>query len=80
MGKSHERRVKSNRKEWNMELVPWPIKKNVIGAKWIFINKLDEAGKVTWKKARLVCKGYAQLEGINYGETYAPVARIEDVR
>ena len=41
------------------ELVPWPINKNVIGAKWVFINKLDEAGKVTQNKARLVYKGYA---------------------
>ena len=58
------------------ELVPRPINKNVIGAKWVFRNKLDEAGKVTQNKTRLVCECYAQVEGIDYGETYAHVARI----
>ena len=65
-------------KTW--ELVPRPLDKNVIEAKWVFRNKMDEAGKVTRNKARLVCKGYAQVEGIDYGETYAPVARMESIR
>ena len=52
----------------------------LLGAKWVFKNKLDEAGKVTRNKVRLVCKGYAQVEGIEYGETYAPVARMEAIR
>ena len=67
-----------NNETW--ELVPQPINKNVIRAKWVFRNKLDEAGKVTRNKVRLVCKGYAQVEGIEYGETYAPVARMEAIR
>ena len=67
-----------NIKTW--ELVPRPLNKNVIGAKWVFRNKLDEAGNITRNKARLVCKGYAQVEGIDYGETYAPVARMESIR
>ena len=62
------------------ELVPRPINKNVIGVKWVFINKLDEAGKVTQNKASLVCKGHAEVEGIDYGENYAPVARMEAIR
>ena len=62
------------------ELVPWTINKNVIGAKWVFRNKLDEAGKVARNKSRLVCKGYAQVEGIDYGEIYDPVARVEAIR
>jgi hypothetical protein len=65
-------------KTW--ELVPRPLNKNVIGAKWVFRNKMDEAGKITRKKARLVCKGYAQVEGIDFGETFAPVARMESIR
>jgi hypothetical protein len=52
-------------KTW--ELVPRPLNKNVIGDKCVFINKIDETGKVTRNKDRLVCKGYAQVEGINYG-------------
>ena len=46
----------------------------------VFRNKLNEAGKVTRNIERLVCKGYAQLEGIDYGETYSPVARMEEIR
>ena len=56
------------------------LNKNLIGAKWVFINKLDEVVKVTRNKARLVCKGYAKVEGIDYGETYAYVARMEAIR
>ena len=62
------------------ELVPRPKNKNVIGTKWVFRNKLDENGQVTWNKSRLVCKGYAKSEGINFEETFAPVARMEAIR
>ena len=65
-------------KTW--ELVPRRLNKNVIGAKWVFRNKLDEAGNITRNKARLVCREYAQEEVIDYGETYALVARMESIR
>jgi vacuolar-type H+-ATPase catalytic subunit A/Vma1 len=52
----------------------------VIGTKWVFRNKLDENGEVTRNKARLVYKGYAQEEGIDYGETFAPIAKLKGVR
>ncbi|MDL1139919.1 reverse transcriptase domain-containing protein, partial [Yersinia pestis] len=54
--------------------------KNVIGTKWVFRNKLNEDGQVIRNKARLVCKGYAQVEGIDFEETFAPVARLEAIR
>ena len=43
-------------------------------------KQTDGNGKVTRKKARLYCKGYAQEEGIEYGETFAPIARLERLR
>ena len=61
-------------KTWT--LVPRPKDKNIIGTKWVFRNKLTEDGKVSRNKARLVCKGYSQEEGIDYGETFALVARL----
>jgi len=60
------------------ELVERP-KQNVIGTKWVFRNKQDEHGVVTRNKARLVAKGFTQIEGLDFGETYAPVARLESI-
>eukprot|EP00253_Pinus_taeda_P004881 PITA_04881 len=62
------------------ELVPRPKDKNVIGTKWVFKNKLNENGEVIRNKARLVFKGYAQQEGIDFEETFALVARLEAIR
>nr|GEY08690.1 copia protein [Tanacetum cinerariifolium] len=52
----------------------------IIGTKWVFRNKLDENGVVSQNKARLVAQGYNQQEGIDYDETYSPVARLESIR
>ena len=52
----------------------------MIGTKWVFRNKSDDSGIITRNKARLVAKGYDQAEGIDYDETFAPVARLEAVR
>ncbi|KAI3769208.1 hypothetical protein L6452_00308 [Arctium lappa] len=60
-------------------LVPKPKGKTVIGTKWVFKNKKDEDGVVIRNKARLVAKDYRQEEGMDYDETYAPVARIEAI-
>ncbi|GKC54691.1 retrovirus-related pol polyprotein from transposon TNT 1-94 [Tanacetum coccineum] len=62
------------------ELVLNPMDMTIIGTKWVYRNKLDENGVVTRNKARLVAQGYNQQEGIDYDETYAPVARLESIR
>ncbi|KAJ9556613.1 hypothetical protein OSB04_011227 [Centaurea solstitialis] len=61
-------------------LVPRPRKRTIIGSKWIFRNMLDEIGTIIRNKARLVAQGYRQEEGIDYDETFAPVARLEAIR
>ena len=62
------------------DLVPRPEGVNVIGTKWIFKNKSDEHGIVTRNKERLVAQGYTQIEGLDFDETFAPVARLESIR
>ncbi|KAL4011543.1 hypothetical protein IC575_028603 [Cucumis melo] len=60
-------------------LVPKPDGANIIGTKWIFRNKTDESGCVIRNRARLVAQGYAQVEGVGFDETFAPVARLEAI-
>nr|GEV63276.1 ribonuclease H-like domain-containing protein [Tanacetum cinerariifolium] len=62
------------------ELVDRPLCKNVINMKWLWKTKRDEENTVIRNKSRLVAKGYAQKEGIDFEESFAPVARLEAVR
>ncbi|GKB93850.1 retrovirus-related pol polyprotein from transposon TNT 1-94, partial [Tanacetum coccineum] len=62
------------------ELVPCPDKVMVITLKWIYKVKLDELGGILKNKARLVACGYGQEEGIDFEESFAPVARLDAIR
>ena len=62
------------------ELVPLPDGHRPITLKWLFKLKKDELGAVIKHKARLVARGFVQQEGIDYDDTFAPVARMESVR
>nr|GEZ90343.1 hypothetical protein [Tanacetum cinerariifolium]GFA22132.1 hypothetical protein [Tanacetum cinerariifolium] len=62
------------------ELVDRPLCTNVINLKWLWKNKRDEENTVISNKSRLVAKGYAQKEGVDFEESFAPVARLEAVR
>ncbi|GKB28966.1 retrovirus-related pol polyprotein from transposon TNT 1-94 [Tanacetum coccineum] len=62
------------------ELVPRPDKVMVITLKWIYKVKLDELGGILKNKARLVARGYRQEEGIDFEESFAPVARLDAIR
>jgi hypothetical protein len=64
-------------KVWSLVERP---KQNVVGTKWVFHNKQDEFRVVTRNKARLVAKGYSQVKGLDFEETFAPVARLESIR
>ncbi|GJT96754.1 retrovirus-related pol polyprotein from transposon TNT 1-94 [Tanacetum coccineum] len=63
-----------------LELVPHPDRVMIITLKWIYKVKLDELGGVLKNKAHLVARGYRQEEGIDFKESFAPVARLEAIR
>lgn len=67
-------------KNQTWELVSLPKDKDVIGVKWVYKTKLDANGDVQKHKARLVAKGYSQQPGVDYNETFAPVARLDTMR
>nr|GEW72001.1 hypothetical protein [Tanacetum cinerariifolium] len=62
------------------ELVPLPNGKNVIKVKWLWKNKTDVENTVIQNKSRLVTKGYSQIEGKDFEDSFAPVAQLEAVR
>ncbi|WVZ80792.1 LOW QUALITY PROTEIN: hypothetical protein U9M48_028243 [Paspalum notatum var. saurae] len=63
-----------------LDLVESPPNCRPIGTKWVFKNKQGENGMVVRNKARLVAQGFCQKEGIDYEETFAPIARLEAIR
>jgi len=65
-------------KTW--EVTDLPPNKVVIGCKWVYKIKQRANGEIKRYKVRLVAKGYSQREGIDYMETYSPVARLTTVR
>ena len=65
-------------KTW--ELVNRPPNRKIIGVRWVFKTKLSPDGSINKFKARLVVKGYAQVFGVDYSETFALVARLDTVR
>nr|GEU37402.1 retrovirus-related Pol polyprotein from transposon TNT 1-94 [Tanacetum cinerariifolium] len=62
------------------ELVPRPDKVMVITLKWIYKVKLDKPGGILKNKARLVARGYHQEEGIDFEESFSPVAKLKAIR
>ncbi|CAM8900041.1 unnamed protein product [Rhodiola kirilowii] len=62
------------------DLVPCSEGVNVIRTKWIFKNKSDEKGNITRNKAQVVAQGYTQIEGIDFDQTFTPVAQLEAIR
>ncbi|KAK8938435.1 hypothetical protein KSP39_PZI011029 [Platanthera zijinensis] len=65
-------------KTW--KLVEPPANKEIIGLKWVYKIKENGDGTINKYKARIVAKGYSQISGIDFNETFAPVARLETIR
>ena len=62
------------------EIVPRPKNVYVIGTKWIFKNKTNENGEIIQDKSRLVAQGYTKVEGVDFDESFTPVARFKSIR
>jgi hypothetical protein len=62
------------------DLVPWTDAPNIISGKWVFKIKRDEHGKIQRYKARWVARGFSQMHGIDYTETFSPTVRHASVR
>jgi hypothetical protein len=62
------------------DIVELPTGRKSVGRKWLFKKKFNAQGKVEKYKAWLVAKGYSQVEGIDFGEIFSPVAKLTSIR
>ena len=78
--KAIEEELASLKAAGTWEVIDVPKGVNVVGSKWVFRAKKDTAGNVICYKARLVAQGFSQVPGVDYFDTFAPVARLASIR
>jgi hypothetical protein len=77
---SMNQEIDSIEKSNTWDFVDLPRHKKSIGVKWVYKTKLNEKWQIEKHKERLVAKGFSQQQGIDYGETFAPVSRLDTIR
>ena len=78
--KAIEEELETLHKAGTWELTEAPQGANIVGSKWVFRAKKDAAGNVIHYKARLVAQGFSQVPGVDYFDTFAPVAKLASIR
>ena len=68
------------RKNETWDLVNRPEDRKIIGVKWVFKTKFNADGSINKHKTRLVVKWYSQIFGVDYSDTFAPVAKLDTIR
>ena len=71
--------VGSLRENGVYEIVDGPAGKKVVKSKWVLRVKTNELGKIEKYKAKVVAKGFSQVEGIDYDHTFSPTVRFESI-
>ena len=72
--------LRSMEKNQVWEVVDTPSNKNIVTSRWVFVKKTDEHGNLERYKARLVARGFQQIPGQDFNETFAPVVRFTSIR
>jgi len=75
-----EEEVESLQKNDTWDLIKLPKGRKLVSSKWVFKKKMEATGEVEKYKARLVVKGYSQVEGVEFGEIFSSIAKLYSIR